>query len=58
MNLEELAVAILDNSCSNPSDKFTGYNVYRVELHCAIATIHASKRSGEWHIAAVDWAEC
>ena len=39
MDLQGLAIALLDNSCSNPSDKFTGYNVYRVELHCAIATI-------------------
>jgi len=58
MNLEELAIALLDNSCSNPSDKFSGYNAYRIELHCAIATIHASKDSGEWRIAAVDWEDC
>lgn len=41
MNKADVLDHILGHSCSNPSDKHEGYNVYKFEGHCIGHKIHA-----------------
>ena len=60
MTLSELALLLLNNSCSNPSIDHDGYNEYRIELHCNTVTVTAKcvdYDKGEWDILKSEMAD-
>lgn len=53
MDLADLGLLIMNNSCSNPSIEHHGYNEYVIELHCNTITVTAkciNYDNEEWDI--------